>query len=71
MPYVPPSPKNPVPKPPININKKRETVDYGYATTPKGSAFDKRQKAFLKQMQKMNKDTMKKLDTSRYIKDER
>lgn len=43
--------KKPIPKPP----KKRKMVDYGYTQVPEGDPFDKRQKAFLKKLQEMNK----------------
>jgi hypothetical protein len=35
--------------------KKTEMADYGYAKTPKGSAFDKNQQDLYKKMEKINK----------------
>lgn len=52
---TPPKPpgKN-FPKPPPT-QKKKKMVDYGYTQVPQGDPFDKRQKAFLKKMQEMNR----------------
>lgn len=48
---------------PDSIIKKKKVVDYGYAQTPKGSAFDKNQQKLYKAMEAINKkpaETIKK-----------
>jgi hypothetical protein len=48
--------EKPKPTPtPIKKAVKHPMRDYGYTKTHYGSTFDKRQQAFLKQLQKMNK----------------
>ncbi len=46
----------------------KERVNYPFGSVPKNDPFVKNQSDFLKKMQKMNKDTMKKLDTSKKLK---